>query len=99
MKKLLAALFATVAFTSAYAADNCEAMAAEKKLAGAAKTSFMKKCQADAGGAGSACEATADQKKLAGAARTSFVKKCEGDAKGNQASAIVVCGLRKGGSE
>ena len=31
------------------AADSaCEAKAAEKKLAGAAKTSFMKKCEADA---------------------------------------------------
>ena len=32
------------------AADKCEAQAAEKKLAGAAKTSFVKKCVADAGG-------------------------------------------------
>ena len=54
MKKLIAALFATIAFTSAYAADNCEAMAAEKKLAGAAKTSFMKKCEADAAAGGAA---------------------------------------------
>ena len=47
----------------------------------------MKKCQADAGGGGSACEANADQKKLAGAARSSYIKKCEGDATGNQANA------------
>ena len=88
MKIMIAALLAGFAFsTSVFAADNCEAMAAEKKLAGAAKTSFMKKCQADAGGVGSTCEATADQKKLAGAARTSFLKKCESDAKGNQANA------------
>ena len=41
-----------------------------KALAGAAKTSSMKKC----------CEAGAvgkDGKKLAGAAKTSFLKKCE----------------------
>ena len=74
MKTLIAALLATFSFTTAYAADDCAAQAAEKKLAGAAKTSFMKKCTADAGGAGSACEATADQKKLAGAARNSFIK-------------------------
>ena len=29
----------------------CEAQAAEKKLAGAAKTSFLKKCEADAAAA------------------------------------------------
>ena len=32
-------------------AGSCESRAAEKKLAGAAKTSFMKKCEADAKGA------------------------------------------------
>jgi hypothetical protein len=59
----------------------CDAQAAEKKLAGAAKTSFLKKCEADAAAAGSpSCEAQATQKKLAGAAKTSFVKKCESDA-------------------
>jgi hypothetical protein len=87
MKTLIAVLLASIACTSVYAADDCEAKAAEKKLAGAAKTSFMKKCMADASGSGSACEVTADQKKLAGAAKTSFVKKCEADAKGNQAGA------------
>jgi hypothetical protein len=48
-------------------------------LAGAAKTSFMKKCQADAL---AACTATASDKKLAGAAKTSFMKKCQADAAG-----------------
>ena len=45
-----------------------------KALAGAAKTSFMKKCMAET------CETKAvgsDGKKLAGAAKTSFMKKCE----------------------
>ena len=48
-----------------------------KPLAGAAKTSFLKKCKADA------CEPKAvdkDGKKLAGAARNSFLKKCEAGA-------------------
>ena len=80
MKIMIAALLAGFAFSPVYAADNCEAMAAEKKLAGAAKTSFMKKCQADSQGAGSACEATAKEKKLAGAAMSSSMKKCVADA-------------------
>ena len=55
------------------------ATAQEKKLAGAAMSSFMKKCEADAQ---SACDATAKEKKLAGAAKDSFTKKCVGDAVG-----------------
>ena len=57
----------------------CSANATEKKLAGAAKTSFMKKCDKDAA---AACEATAAEKKLAGAAKNSFTKKCVKDAVG-----------------
>ena len=48
-----------------------------KALSGAAKTSFLKKCKADA------CEPKAvdkDGKKLSGAARNSFLKKCEAGA-------------------
>jgi len=62
----------------------CEAKALDKNgkaLAGAAKTSFMKKCEGEAGG--SSCEAKAidkNGKALAGAAKTSSIKKCEGDA-------------------
>ena len=69
---------------AATSATNCEAQAGEKKLAGAAKTSFMKKCEADSKGtdsAAKACEGQAAEKKLAGAAKTSFLKKCETDAK------------------
>lgn len=51
----------------------CEAAAREKKLAGAAKTSFIQKCEKDAQ---ARCEAQAGEKKLAGAAKTSFVNKC-----------------------
>ena len=59
----------------------CEAQATEKKLAGAAKTSFVKKCETDAGGgSAAACDAQAAEKKLAGAAKTSFTKKCVADA-------------------
>ena len=89
MKKILISLAVTlfVAF-SAHAAESCEAQATAKKLAGAAKTSFMKKCEGDAKGsdAAAACEAQAKEKKLAGAASTSFVKKCEADAKATSAA-------------
>jgi opacity protein-like surface antigen len=75
---LLAAIIAALAVGSAFAQDaSCEAKAVGKDgkpLAGAAKTSFMKKCNRDA------CAAKAvgsDGKKLAGAAKTSFMMKCE----------------------
>jgi len=79
MKRIfLAAVIATFAVGSAFAQDaSCETKAVGKDgkaLAGAAKTSFMKKCMADS------CETKAvgsDGKKLAGAAKTSFMKKCE----------------------
>jgi hypothetical protein len=58
----------------AYAADACATQATDKKLAGAAKTSFMTKCEK------TACESQAKDKNLHGAAMTSFVKKCVKDA-------------------
>jgi len=78
MKKIiLAAIVATFAAGSAFAQDTCETKAVGKDgkpLAGAAKTSFMKKCMMDD------CATKAvgsDGKPLAGAAKTSFMKKCE----------------------
>ncbi len=50
-----------------------------KKLAGAAKTSFLTKCERDAG---TACEATATERKLYGATRTCFIRRCVKDAVG-----------------
>lgn len=64
---------------AARADDTCKSRATDKKLAGAAMTSFMTKCQKDAA---ATCDATAATKKLAGAAKTSFTKKCVGDAVG-----------------
>lgn len=78
MKKLLGLLLVSLSMASAHAADDCATRAAEKKLAGAAKNSFMKKCEADSGS--SACAAAAKEKKLAGAAKNSFMKKCQADA-------------------
>lgn len=87
MKKLLTllALGLSLSFGAAHAADAesaCGDKAMEKKLAGAAKTSFMKKCMADAGGGGAspACEKSAADKKLAGAAKNAHIKKCMADA-------------------
>ncbi len=51
MKKLIGLMLVAFAASNVYAADDCAARAAEKKLAGAAKNSFMKKCQADAAAA------------------------------------------------
>lgn len=83
-KKLLLTVLSTLLVSNlAFAADaTCEARAAEKKLAGAAKNSFMKKCEADAAQKSSteSCDAQAAEKKLAGAAKNSFIKKCVADA-------------------
>ena len=86
---LLAVFFILFGLIQVHAADpTCEARAAEKKLAGAAKASFIKKCEADARGAdGANCAVMADEKKLYGAARASYIKKCESDP---QAAALSV---------
>lgn len=77
----LVALALGLAFapTIASADDSCMTQASAKKLAGAAQTSFMKKCSADAS---ASCDKQAADKKLAGAAKTSFTKKCVSDATG-----------------
>jgi hypothetical protein len=82
---------AAQAKNEAPAAPDCEKQAAEKKLAGAAKNSFIKKCAGDTAAPAAAatakpspaeaCEKQAAEKKLAGAAKNSFVKKCVTDAK------------------
>ena len=85
MKPLLIAIALVVAGFSmtAQAADvSCESRAADKHLAGAAKNSFMTKCEKDAkaSAAKAQCESQAAEKKLHGAAKTSFTKKCVADA-------------------
>src|ERR1700680_4360223 len=70
------AIVSAFAIASAVAQESCDSKAVGKDgkpLAGAAKTSFMKKCMADS------CATKAvgsDGKPLAGAAKTSFMKKC-----------------------
>jgi hypothetical protein len=68
---------------AAHAADSsCESTAADKHLAGAAKASFIKKCERTTkeAAAKTQCNSQADDKKLHGAARNSYVKKCVTDA-------------------
>ena len=73
----LAAMLTVFAVGSAVAQESCETKAVSKDgkpLAGAAKTSFMKKCMADS------CATKAvssDGKPLSGAAKNSFMTKCE----------------------
>ncbi|MFG1183245.1 hypothetical protein [Xanthobacter aminoxidans] len=78
--KTLAIAFALLSLSPAAAsADTCVANADAKKLAGAARTSFLTKCQKDAT---TACNTQAADKKLHGAAQTSFTTKCVKDAVG-----------------
>jgi hypothetical protein len=77
---VLAIILSLFAVGSALADNTCESKAVGKDgkpLAGAAKTSFLKKCKSDA------CDGkavSADGKPLSGAAKASFLKKCEADA-------------------
>lgn len=83
MRTALMAMAVVLASASAWAQTappTCKSQATDKKLAGAALTSFMKKCETDAH---AACDTSATDKKLSGAARTSFTKKCVTDAVGN----------------
>jgi hypothetical protein len=74
---ILATVIVAFAAGTAMAQETCDSKAVGKDgkpLAGAAKTSFMKKCMADQ------CATKAvssDGKPLSGAAKTSFMKKCE----------------------
>lgn len=80
MVRILLGFVLSLYVVGASAADpSCTTQAAEKKLAGAAKTSFMGKCERDAK---AGCDASAAEKKLAGAAKTSFTNKCVKDAVG-----------------
>ena len=77
MKTTSIVILASFCLAGAALADSCKDEAASKKLAGAALTSFMKKCESDAT---TACGTQAADKKLSGAAKDSFTKKCVKDA-------------------
>jgi hypothetical protein len=77
MRYLLLAVLGAASAAAVHAeAVNCNAAAAERKLAGAALSSFIKKCQSDAR---TACDLAAGEKKLSGAAKSSFTGKCVRD--------------------
>jgi hypothetical protein len=77
MRTIILALALTFAATTAHAQTSCTKEADSKKLAGAAKSSFLKKCETDAK---AACEKKAADQKLSGAAKNSFTTKCVKDA-------------------
>ncbi len=77
MRTIILALALTFAATTAHAQATCSAEADTKKLAGAAKSSFLKKCETDAK---AACDKKAADQKLSGAAKNSFTTKCVKDA-------------------
>lgn len=79
MKKTMIALALAAFAGGASAAGNCTVSADEKKLSGAARASFMKKCESDAR---ATCEKGAADRKLAGAAKDANIKKCVADAVG-----------------
>ena len=81
MKPILIAAALSLFATGAYAQTaSCKVQATDKKLAGAALNSFMKKCETDAK---TACDKSAGDRKLAGAAKTSHVDKCVRDTVGS----------------
>ena len=81
MKAILLATALSLCAVAAYgqAPATCKSQASDKKLAGAAMTSFIKKCESDAK---KSCDADAKAKKLSGAAKNSHMKKCVDDAVG-----------------
>jgi hypothetical protein len=71
--RLIVTLAALLVMSGSAYADSCKQQATDKKLAGAALTSFTNKCERDSK---ASCEKQAADKKLAGAAKNSFVTKC-----------------------
>ena len=80
MKLVVLAAALSLAFAGGASAMTCKEDTTAKKLAGAAATSHMKKCETEAT---AKCEADSAAKKLAGAAKTSHMKKCVADSVGN----------------
>lgn len=76
---IIAGVLSLLSVTAVAAPPTCKDEASGKRLAGAALTSFMDKCERDAK---TSCEGTANERKLSGAARTSFAKKCLSDTVG-----------------
>jgi hypothetical protein len=74
VRYVIAAALAALLATAAYAQrPTCKLQAIERKLAGAALTGFMKKCEQDMQ---EVCEKSAEDRKLEGFARGSFTRRC-----------------------
>ena len=80
MKAFVLAVAFSFTLSGGVSAMTCKDDTSAKKLAGAAATSHMKKCETEAT---AKCKAELQCKKLAGAAKTSHMKKCVSDAVGN----------------
>ena len=80
MKTTLLAIIAFFAVNVAFAQSACEMKAADKKLNGAAKNSFVKKCEKDAR---AVCENDEISKRTNGAAKEAHIKKCIKESVGN----------------
>jgi hypothetical protein len=79
MKLIVLAVATLFTLNVAYADNSCEMKAADKKLNGAAKNSFIKKCEKDAR---LVCENDDISKKTNGAAKEAHIKKCLKDTLG-----------------
>ena len=76
MKSVMLIIAALFLSQHAFAESPCEMRAAEKKLSGAAKNSFIKKCEKDAR---AVCEKDDISKRTSGAAKEAHIKKCISD--------------------
>ena len=82
MRKYLGLVVLIVAssYLPSVLAKTCAASATEKKLTGAAKSSFLKKCEKDAR---AACASDEVSQRTSGAAKDAHIKKCVKEAVGN----------------
>jgi hypothetical protein len=83
-QQLALILSATLATAAMAEGPTCNGAAAQKKLAGAAKTSFMRRSEQDAE---ATCEASSKENNLSGAAKKSFEAKCVKEAVGESKKA------------
>jgi hypothetical protein len=73
-RHLIVAALTLFGASVAIASPACESAADQKKLSGAARTSFLGKCERESKVV-QTCDAQATEKKLSGAARTSWSKR------------------------
>ena len=79
-KQLIIATLFMILSGVVHAQDTCMSKSVQKKLAGSAKTNFLKKCESEAK---LVCENDDVSKRTSGAAKASHIKKCVKDAVGS----------------